>query len=100
MQDVLAAKWETEFEPMAASTNATRLYVGTVKTSRTLLAAKMRELHALELVDGVQRVFRIDWERVAQDNPAYGAFVRGEIARKGLEHPSIKTEFRLLEIDA
>ena len=41
----------------------------------------------------------IDWERVARDNPAYGAFVRGEIAKKGSEHPSIKTEFRLLEIN-
>ena len=100
MQDVLASKWETEFVPMAASTNATRLYVGTVKTSRTLLAQKMRELRALEQRDGIRRVYLIDWERVAQDNPAYGAFVRGEIAKKGLEHPSIKTEFRLIEIDA
>lgn len=100
MQDVLPAKWEAEFVPMAASTNATRLYVGTVKTSRTLLATKIRELETLQRADGIQRVFRIDWERVAEDNPAYGAFVRGEIARKGLEHPSIKTEFRLIEIDA
>ena len=100
MQDVRPSKWETDFVPMAASTNATRLYVGTVKTSRTLLAQKMRELRALELQDGIKRVFLIDWERVAQDNPAYGAFVRGEIAKKGIEHPSIKTEFRLIEIDA
>jgi hypothetical protein len=60
----------------------------------------MRELSALEKRDGIKRVFLIDWERVAQDNPAYGAFVRGEIAKKGIEHPSIKTEFRLIEIDA
>ena len=100
MQDVLPAKWEAEFVPMAASTNATRLYVGTVKTSRTLLAQKMRELRALEARDGIRRVFLIDWERVARDNPAYGAFVRGEIAKKGPEHPSILTEFRLVEIDS
>jgi len=100
MQDVLPAKWESEFVPMAASTNATRLYVGTVKTSRSLLAQKVRELRGVEARDGVRRVFVIDWERVSQDNPAYGAFVRGEIAKKGIEHPSIKTEFRLIEIDA
>lgn len=100
MQDVLPTKWESEFVPMAASTNATRLYVGTVKTSRSLLAQKVRELRGLEARDGVRRVFVIDWERVAQDNPAYGAFVRGEIAKKGIAHPSIKTEFRLIEIDA
>lgn len=100
MQDVLASKWESEFVPMAASTNATRLYVGTVKTSTTLLAQKMRELRALEQRDGVQRVFLIDWERVAQDNAAYGKFVQGEIAKKGIDHPSILTEFRLIEVDA
>jgi hypothetical protein len=100
MQDVAAAKWEAEFVPMAASTNATRLYVGTVKTSRTLLAQKVRALRAMEREDGIQRVFMIDWEQVARDNPAYGRFVEEEIRTKGIDHPSIMTEFRLLEIDA
>ena len=54
----------------------------------------------MEQQDGFRRLFLIDWQRVAQDNPAYGKFGEGEIAKKGLEHPSIMTEFRLIEIDA
>ena len=100
MQDVSAAKWDSEFIPMAASTNATRLYIGTVKTSATLLAAKMRELRLLEARDGVQRVFLIPWELVEKENAAYGTFVRGLIMKKGRNHPSIKTEFDLIEVDA
>ena len=100
MQDVGASKWESEFVPMAASTNATRLYVGTVKTSKTLLAQKIRALRAMEARDGIKRVFLIDWQQVARDNPAYGRFVEEEIRTKGIDHPSIMTEFRLIEIDA
>lgn len=100
MQDVSTAKWDSEFVPMAASTNATRLYIGTVKTSSTLLAQKMRELRQMEKQDGKQRVFLIPWYEVEKENKPYGQFVRGLIAKKGREHPSIKTEFDLIEIDA
>jgi hypothetical protein len=37
-QDVSIRKWDKDFGPMAASTNATRVFWGTAWTSRTLLA--------------------------------------------------------------
>lgn len=41
-QDVLPSKWDKDFLPMAASTNATRVLWGTAWTSTTLLAREMR----------------------------------------------------------
>ena len=40
-QDVDPDKWGRDFVPMAATTNATRVFWGTVWTSRTLLAQQM-----------------------------------------------------------
>jgi hypothetical protein len=99
-QDVVEDKWEVEFTPMAASTNATRVYYGTVWTSRTMLARIVRELRREEQADGQQRVFRVPWEDVAREVPAYGEYVRQEIARKGRHHPLIKTQYYLEEIDS
>ena len=41
-QDVQIGKWDKEIAPMAASTNATRVFWGTAWTSRTLLARELR----------------------------------------------------------
>src|SRR3990170_7690893 len=41
-QDVTVSKWDKDFAPMAASTNATRIFWGTAWTSRTLLARELR----------------------------------------------------------
>jgi hypothetical protein len=48
-QDILTAKWDKDFSPMAASTNATRVFWGTAWTSQTLLA---RERRAAEEASG------------------------------------------------
>jgi hypothetical protein len=93
-------KQQREFDPMAASTNATRLYIGTPRTSHTAFAQKKRELKALEIKDGKQRVFTINWREVAAELPAYKKFVTGEIAKKGEQHPTILTEFECIEMDA
>jgi len=42
VQDVLISKWDKDINPMAASTNATRVFWGTAWTSRTLLAREKR----------------------------------------------------------
>jgi hypothetical protein len=99
-QDVNEDKWEVDFTPMAASTNATKVYYGTVWTSRTMLAKISRQLLALEAADGQQRVFYVPWQEVAAEVPAYGEHVRAEIARKGRHHPMIKTQYFLEEIDS
>lgn len=98
-QDIQPAVWDAVFDPMAASTNATTLFLGTVWSHDTLLARQMRHLAALEAGDGHQRVWRVPWERVAADVPAYGERVRQRIAQFGLSHPFIRTEYCLRELD-
>jgi hypothetical protein len=98
-QDVDPDKWSKDFAPMGASTNVTTVFYGTVWTRRTLLAQVMRRLRQQELRDGVQRVFVVPWEQVAQEVPAYGAYVRGEMARLGPDHPVIQTQYKLQAID-
>jgi hypothetical protein len=57
-QDVMVSKWDKDFNPMAASTNATRVFWGTAWTSRTLLARELRAAREMEKKDGKRRVFR------------------------------------------
>ncbi|MBC8450048.1 MAG: hypothetical protein H8D78_20135 [Chloroflexi bacterium] len=98
-QDITATKWSKDFTPMAASTNATRVMWGTAWTSNTLLAQTISSLNRLQAQDGRKRVFLVDWEQVAQEVPAYGDYVRGEIQRLGANHPLIRTQYKLQTID-
>jgi hypothetical protein len=56
-QDVQESKFDKDILPMAASTNATRVFWGTAWTSRTLLAREKRAAEAAQARDGVKRVF-------------------------------------------
>jgi hypothetical protein len=87
------------FDPMAASTNAVTLFLGTVWTNRTLLARQMRFCRELEQKDGIKRVFAVDWHEVAQELPAYGERVKSRIEQFGPDHPFIRTEYELKELD-
>lgn len=99
-QDVLASKWDKEFAPMAASTNATRVYWGTMWTSRTLLARELILARQAEKKDGMRRAFILSADDVAKEVPAYGKFVAEQIAKLGRSHPLVKTQFYSEEIDA
>lgn len=98
-QDVLPARWDAVFDPMGASANATQIFSGTVWTSRTLLARQMAYLGELERKDGIKRVFKVGWEEVARYVPQYGEQVRARIAQFGRDHPFIRTEYLLEEMD-
>jgi hypothetical protein len=98
-QDVDPAKWSKDFAPMGASTNVTTVFYGTIWTARTLLAQVIRQLRQEEAGDGVQRVFTAPWTVVAESVPAYGDYVRKEIARLGSRHPIVATQYLLEEID-
>lgn len=99
-QNINKAKYAKDFAPMRASTNATAVFYGTAWTDRTLLFDQLQEARRLERKDHIRRVFKFDWQRIAEENPDYGRFVRSEIDRLGENHPIIKTQYRLLEIDA
>ena len=98
-QDIDPDVWDAVFAPMAASSDATTLYLGTVWSSVTLLARQLRLLRELERSDGVERVYRVPWRRVAEELPAYGAYVRRQMALLGEQHPFIRTEYELEELD-
>ncbi|HET7667390.1 MAG TPA: hypothetical protein VFK56_15250, partial [Mycobacterium sp.] len=99
-QDIEPDRWDAVFAPMAAASNAVTLYMGTVWTARTLLARQQRYLRELQARDGRRREFLTPWTRVAEELPAYGRYVNGERARLGADHPFIRTEYELTELDA
>lgn len=97
-QDVDPEKFDREFRPMAASTNATTVYYGTAWDDRTLLErAKQANLEA-ERRDGVRRHFEYDWQAVAAHVPPYAAFVESERRRLGETHPLFLTQYCLKPI--
>lgn len=98
-QDIDPDTWDAVFDPMAASTNATTLFMGTVWSATTLLARQTRHLRELETRDGRQRVFIVPWDQVAAEIPAYGARVQARIAQMGADHPFVRTEYCLQELD-
>jgi hypothetical protein len=83
---------ERRFTPMRASTNATAVFVGTVRTTSDYLWRKKTQLEKMQAKDGKQRVFMVTPEQVGAENPHYGDFVANQIAQKGRQHPSVKTE--------
>lgn len=99
-QDIEPAIYDKRFAPMVASTNATRIFCGTVWTSRTLLAREMRNAKELEKQDGIKRLFVYDADVIRKIVPAYGNFVDGEISKLGRQHPLVKTQYFCEEIDA
>lgn len=98
-QGIDPAVWDPVFDPMAASTNATTLFMGTVWTRETLLARQMRYLEQLQAEDGRTRVWKVRWETVAAIVPAYGDRVAAALAQFGEDHPFIRTEYCLEELD-
>jgi hypothetical protein len=97
-QDVSREKYTKEFKPMGATTNVTTVHYGTTWDDHTLLEEVKQTNLELEKLDGLKRHFRYDWQAVAQHNPDYLAYVEGERARLGENHPLFLTQYRLLPI--
>ncbi len=94
-QDVDAEKFDREFRPMAATTNATTVYYGTTWDDTTLLErAKQANLEA-ERRDGIRRHFAYDWQTIARYVPKYADYVDGERQRLGDTHPTYLTQYCL-----
>jgi hypothetical protein len=99
-QDIEIAKWDKEIAPMAASTNATRVFWGTAWTSRTLLARELRAARLAEKQDGIRRTWVLTADEVGAEVPAYKKFVEEQIARLGRNNPLVRTQYFSEEIDA
>lgn len=99
-QDITPGKYDKDFAPMVASTNATRLVVGTEWTSGTLLAREEDAAIEAEKRDGIRRLFKYTSDDVRKHVPQYGTFVDAEIAKLGREHPLVKTQYFCERIDA
>lgn len=97
-QDIAPDRWDSAFAPMAASTSAPSLYLGTPWGSDSLLARELRYLGSLESSDGQRRVWRVPWTRVAEELPAYGQHVAERMAQLGAGHPFVRTEYALEEL--
>lgn len=98
-QDIQIEKYDREIAPMAASTNATRVFWGTAWSSQTLLGRELRAALAAEQRDGIRRTFVMDADAVMAEVPAYAAFVNEQIARLGRGHPLVRTQYFSEEID-
>lgn len=98
-QDVEVGRFDKDFAPMAASTNAPRAFFGTAWTSETLLHRELVRAQEHDARTGERTAFYFPWDVVAESNLAYGRFVEGERARLGEEHPLFRTQYRLLPID-
>jgi hypothetical protein len=99
-QDVEIAKWDKEIAPMAASTNATRVFWGTAWTSRTLLARELRAARLLEQADGLRRTWVLTADEVGAEVPAYKKFVDDQVLKLGRNNPLVRTQYFSEEIDS
>jgi len=92
-QEVDATKFDKDFDPMTASTNATRVFWGTAWTSNTLLERQRRRALQAQEQDGIQRVFFFTAVDVCRLVPAYGVHVDRVIAEHGRNHPLVRTQY-------
>jgi hypothetical protein len=99
-QEVDPAKFDKDFDPMTASTNATRVFWGTAWTSNTLLERQRRIALQAQQKDGIQRVFFFTADDVRRLVPAYGKTVDRFIEERGRNHPLVRTQFFCETIDA
>ena len=99
LQDQDAAHLQAVFEPMRAATNATAVYLGTVRTTYDALWRKKEALERLQARDGIQRVFMVGPEAVCAENGRYARFLAGQIAKHGRKHPLIASEYFLEPLD-
>lgn len=91
-QDIEKAKFDKDFSPMRASTDAPIVAYGTTWSDDTLLERFKRDVLEGRVAG---RIFRILPDQVAEANPAHGRTIEKEVRRLGRDHPLIKTQYFL-----
>ncbi len=99
-QSVSIAKFDRDFDPMTASTNATRIFWGTAWTLDTLLERERRIALQSQQKDGIQRLFYFTADDVLALVPSYAAHMQRVLAAFGRNHPLIRSQFFGETIDA
>ncbi len=74
-QSISIAKFDKDFDPMTASTNATRLFWGTAWTADTLLERERRMALQAQQKDGIQRLFYFTADDVRALVPSYALHI-------------------------
>ncbi len=99
-QSISPAKFDKDFDPMTASTNATRLFWGTAWTSNSLLERERRRaLHDQE-TDGIQRLFSYNADDVCAILPDYRNYMARVLSQCGRNHPLVRSQFYCETIDS
>ena len=98
-QDIQIGKFDKDLVNMAASTNATRVFWGTMWTSRTLLSRELRAAREEQAKDGIPRVFVFDADDVRKESAPYGVFVDNQVSKLGRNHPLIRTQLFSQELE-
>jgi len=99
-QDVAADKFDRDFRPMTATTNATAVMYGTAWGERSLLERTKQANLEAERRDGVRRHFSYDWQAVAAEVPAYLQHVEEQRQLLGETHPIFLTQYCLQPLGA
>jgi Terminase RNaseH-like domain len=99
-QSISILKFDRDFDPMTASTNATRIFWGTALTSSTLLERERRIALQAQQRDGIQRLFYFTADDVRQLVPAYDRHVERILAEHGRNHPLVCSQYYGEIIDA
>ncbi len=97
-QDVSPEKYNRDFVPMGASSNATTVHYGTAWQDDSLLEQVKQSNLELQRKDGIQRHFEFDWQVVAQHNPHYKRYVEAERLRLGSDHPLFLSQYCLTPV--
>jgi hypothetical protein len=92
-QDVGVLKYDKDIDPMAASTNATKLFAGKRWTGNTLLEREYQMALEAEKKDRIRRAFVFNADSVRETVPDYGKSVDAAIARLGRQHPLVRTQY-------
>jgi len=92
-QSVSVAKFDKDFDPMTASTNATRIFWGTAWTSDTLLERERRIATQSQQADGLQRLFYYTAEDVLSIVPSYALHMQRILAAHGRNHPLVRSQY-------
>jgi hypothetical protein len=97
-QDIDEAWFNRQFRPMAASTGAPTILLGTAWDGRTLLERAVEANRARDAVapHGPRHHHQASWREVAETLPAYGAYVEAERERLGASHPLFLSQYELV----